>query len=121
MKLSLPQNFWSFTAGNVITVVLTVVSVAFGVGRVNGKIDGLISWQQSVEQRINHMDEVGTKALVTRNQVDDLRNVEQDRRISNLETTVQQLVPDVREIKTKLDLVAKYLEEARPRNKGASQ
>lgn len=103
--------FWRITLGNVATIVTVVASVVYAAGKINERIDALWNWKTTVEQRFEHYDDVGTKALKSHTDVELLKQIEQDRRINNVEKQLDSVVPDVREIKTKIDIVSNLLEE----------
>jgi hypothetical protein len=97
----------------VIGVFITVVTVVYAAGKVNERIDTLVSWKSGVDKKFEHYDEVGTKALSSFMNIEELRQVEQDRRIQTVERQMDTMVPDVRELKTKIEMVANLLQEQR--------
>lgn len=104
-------GFWRITLGNLVSMVVVVCTVFFAAGRVNERLDAITSWKESVDRRFEHYDDVGTKALTAHMGVEDLKQIEQDRRINSIEHQLDGVVPDLREIKTKMDIVTALLKE----------
>lgn len=106
-----PNGFWKITLGNLVSMIVIVATIVYAAGRVNERLDSIWSWKESVDKRFEHYDDVGTKALTSHIGVEELKNVEQDRRINNIERQLDAAVPDIREIKTKMEVVTNLLQE----------
>lgn len=105
------DGFWKITLGNILGPIIVIITVVFAAGRVNERLDSIWSWKESVDRRFEHYDDVGTKALTAHIGTEELKQIEQDRRINNIEHQLDGVVPDVREIKTKIDIVTNLLKE----------
>lgn len=72
--------------------------------------------QELLSAHLEDIDQKGTQASQAANRLALQANIEQDRRINGMDAQLATLVPDLREIRTKLNFVAELLDE-RTRNK----
>jgi hypothetical protein len=96
-------GFWKITAGNVVSVVITLIAIVYSAGRVNERLDSITSWKQSVEDNMKRMDSSGTSAGNAAMRLVEQKNLEQDREINGMREEMSKIIPDLRELKTKLD------------------
>lgn len=97
------SGFWKVTAGNVVSLVVMIATVLYAAGRVNERIDGLTSWKQSIDDTIKRIDASGTQGGNASLRLVEQKNVEQDRRLNDMQSDMSKIIPDLRELKTKLD------------------
>ena len=120
-EIEFGKGFWRITAGNIIAALVSIGVIIYEAGQINErfsqKIDSLIEWKKLIENKVDHMDEVGTKSMNAFAVRETDKQLEQDRRLTNAETQLDHVVPDVREVKTKIDLLTNYLEDGSPRKK----
>jgi hypothetical protein len=121
IKWHVGQGFWKITLGNILAGVFSIAVVIYEAGQINErftqKIDGLIEWKKTIDDKISHEDEVGTKALQSYIVREADSQSEQNRRIQNMEGQLDHVIPDVREVKTKIDFIANYLEDGNAAHK----
>jgi hypothetical protein len=97
-------GWWNSETKSTTNVISTVESITKTVSEIQQN-QGLLT------QRINDMDIKGTQSSQNTVKLETERNNEQDRRINIVEEQLKSVVPDVREIKTKLDFIANLLDE----------
>ena len=121
IKWYVGQGFWKVTLGNILAGLFSIAFVIYEAGQINErftqKIDSLIEWKKTIDDKISHEDEVGTKALQSYIVREADSQSEQNRRIQNMEGQLDHVIPDVREVKTKIDFIANYLEDGNAAHK----
>jgi len=104
------HGFIRFTLGNVVTILITIASVLYGMGRISERVEILAAKSMSMDSKLDSIDRAGTAKGNSARELLDQRVLEDERRITNNEASLSIIIPDVREIKTKVDLIANALD-----------
>src|SRR5215472_4789184 len=104
------HGFARFTLGNVVTILITIASVLYGMGRISERVEVLAAQSKSMDSKLDAIDRAGTSKGNAARELLDHRVLEDERRITSNEASLSVIVPDLREIKTKVDLIANALD-----------
>lgn len=129
-KVNENGGFWQLQVRDLIYVVAVIAAASsFLLGQTSGKVKRddeidnritalatTVSTQtegiKAQNQRINDMDTKGTQQGIAAANMQIQKNLETDRRIGIMEAIATASSGDVREIKTKMEFVVNYLNEA---------
>lgn len=117
-------DFFSFRFRDILEIL---VIIGLGVGflltqtgrsvSLEGNLSNLTNTVDKLASHVDDIDKRGTQQGQSFQHATSERNIDQDRRINTMENQLATVIPDLREIKTKLNFVADLITENKSKDK----